>query len=256
MLGTLPKLVKGNMSKILKRSFLCAAISLSSVANASAETVEDDYDADYNFEYANATDINDPLEELNRAIFSFNSVVDDYFLEPVATGYDETVPEWGQNRVSNFLSNLTEPVTLVNATLQAKDEKAFTSLWRFLINTTFGVLGTFDAASEVGLKKDKETFGETLYSWGLTESPYLVLPFMGPTTLRDAGGDIIDFYINPFNYNEVLDSNVRLPIYVTNVISTRADLLPVTKNLDSTALDRYATYRSAYYQNFESQAQR
>lgn len=219
-------------------------------SNADDESFAEDFD----FTYGGNEEVNDPLEPFNRAVFSFNEVVDDYLLEPVARGYSDVVPVWGKKRVSNFLSNLTEPVNFVNATLQAKDQSAFTSLWRFIINTTFGLLGTFDAATEIGLTEKSESFGQTLYVWGFTDSPYLVLPVFGPSTLRDGVGLGVDFMVNPFNYNEVLDSNVRNPITVTRVIDTRASLLPVTDQLDATALDPYVTYRSSYLQNFEKRA--
>lgn len=245
------------MNDFFKYSFLAAALALGANSTASASLISDDsYEEEQALDYANSVEVNDPLEPMNRAIFEFNSVVDDFLLEPVATTYAENFPEWGQNRVGNFLGNLSEPITFVNSVLQAKDEKAFTSLWRFLINSTFGLLGTFDAATEVGLKKGSEGFGQTLYVWGMTDSPYLVLPLLGPSTLRDGVGGIADFYTSPFNYNPVLDSHIRNPIYVAEVIDTRAGLLPVTENLDNAALDRYVTYRSTYFQNFESRAER
>lgn len=237
-----------------KAAFIAAMSTASTEASAAMPlTLEGDYE--YDSEYSADLEVNDPIEPVNRAIFSFNSVLDNYLIEPVARGYVDYVPVWGRNRVNNFLSNLNEPVNLVNSTLQAKDEKAFTALWRFIINTTFGLLGTFDAASEVGLDKSSESFAQTLYVWGFTESPYLVIPFLGPSTVRDGLGGVADFYANPFNYNEVLDSDIRTPIYVAEAINTRANLLPVTDNLNNSALDPYTTYRSAYYQNFKVQAE-
>ena len=254
------------MKKLLLTTLLSTAsiVAFAQEASAANPTVADnqtkasakadaEFDLDLNSEYSEKP-VNDPIEPFNRAVFAFNTVVDDYLLKPVAIGYTKVMPEWGQHRVTNFLSNLAEPVNLVNSTLQAKDEAAFTALWRFIINSTFGLLGTFDAASEVGLEKKPESFGETLYTWGITESTYLVLPILGPSTIRDGVGNGVDYFANPFNYNEVLDSNVRTPIYVAKVIDGRAQLLPTTDKLDAAALDRYVTYRSSYLQNFEKRA--
>jgi len=249
------------MKKLILTTLLSTAtiIAFSNTA-AAAPTIannqtiaDDEFDLDLNSEYAQKP-INDPLESFNRAVFSFNDVVDDFLLEPVAIGYTTVMPKWGQKRVSNFLSNLGEPVNLVNSTLQAKDQSAFTALWRFIINSTFGLLGTFDAASEIGLAKKPESFGETLYVWGVEESPYLVLPILGPSTLRDGVGFGVDYALNPFNYNTVIDSDERYIIAAARIVDTRARLLPTTDKLDEIALDRYVTYRSSYLQNFEKSA--
>jgi phospholipid-binding lipoprotein MlaA len=250
------------MKKLFLTTFLSIAtiVAFSNIASAAAPTIADnqsaggdEFDLELSSEYA-ATSVNDPLESFNRAVFSFNDVVDDFLLEPIAIGYTKVVPEWGQKRVSNFLSNLSEPVNLVNSTLQAKDQSAFTALWRFIINSTFGLLGTFDAASEVGLAKKSESFGETLYVWGVKDSPYLVLPILGPSTLRDGIGFGADYAFNPFNYNAVIDSSERYIIAGARIVDTRSRLLPTTDKLDKIALDRYATYRSSYLQNFAKNA--
>jgi phospholipid-binding lipoprotein MlaA len=257
------------MKKLFENTYKFAAISAFVIAvsanTASAASVNIDptrsskldekgFGEDFDFTYGVEDEVYDPIEPFNRAIFSFNEVVDDFLLEPIARGYSNVVPVWGKKRVGNFLSNLSEPINFVNATLQANDQSAFTSLWRFIINTTFGLLGTFDAATEVGLTEKPESFGETLYVWGITESPYLVLPLFGPSTFRDGVGLGVDYVINPFNYNEILDDSVRTPITVTRVVDTRAGLLPITDQLDSAALDPYVTYRSSYLQNFEKRA--
>lgn len=255
------------MKQFLKGSTAAAAILLFSTVSANAATSvgvnptnysgateEENFDLEFNDEFATDAKVNDPLEPFNRAVFEFNAVVDDFLLEPVAKGYKQVVPQWGRDRVSNVLSNLSEPVNLVNSTLQGKGEGALTAVWRFIINTTFGVLGTFDAASEVGLEHKSEGFGQTLYSWGATDSPYLVLPILGPSTVRDGVGTVADYFSNPFNYDSVVGQDERLAIGVTTAIATRAGLLDTTAKIEAQALDPYVAYRSFYLQNFEKRA--
>lgn len=206
-------------------------------------------DVDIDDEGANYNDDNDPIEPVNRAVFKFNTVIDNMIFHPVATGYRAIVPQWGRQRVSNVFYNISEPVTVVNSVLQADPENAFTSLWRFIINSTFGLLGTFDPATDIGLKARQEDFGQTLGVWGFTNSPYLVLPIIGPSTLRDGVGLIADYYTNPF-YNGMIieDKGIRWGLLAVRYIDLRASLLNVTDDIDRTSVDRYATYRSAFLQ--------
>ncbi|PIR34472.1 MAG: hypothetical protein COV36_00685 [Alphaproteobacteria bacterium CG11_big_fil_rev_8_21_14_0_20_44_7] len=204
--------------------------------------------------YEQEVEIYDPIEPVNRAIFEFNNVVDGVLLKPVAQIYEGVVPQWGRDRVSNVLYNLSEPIIMINSALQGDDVNAFTSLWRFIINSTFGLLGTFDAASEIGLEPRKEDFGQTLYVWGVEESPYLVLPLLGPSTLRDGVGVAVDYYVDPLNYEEVFDDEERVIHSVAEVINSRTELLPVTEKIDNTAIDPYATYRALFLQKRKSDA--
>lgn len=203
---------------------------------------------------ANAAEEYDPFEPINRGIFEFNTVVDGLLLKPAAQIYRGVVPEYGRERVSNVVNNLGEPVTVVNSVFQGDAENAFTSLWRFIINSTFGVLGIFDAASEVGLKPRSEDFGQTLRVWGIEESPYFVLPILGPSTFGDTTGLVVDWYTNPFNYEGTTNEEFVVGYTVVRAIDKRTNLLPVTDELDRTSLSRYAAYRSAYLQNRESEA--
>lgn len=208
---------------------------------------------EYELEYA-APEASDDFEGVNRAIFEFNNVVDGVILKPAGQIYRGVVPEWGRDRVTNALYNLSEPVTVVNSVLQGDDVNAFTALWRFIINSTFGLLGTFDAASELGLEPRSEDFGQTLYSWGFTDSSYLVLPILGPSTVRDTIGLGVDFFIDPFNYDSVVEGDARLAHAVTEAIDSRYRLLPVTDHVEKTSLDPYATYKSLYLQKREEDA--
>ena len=175
---------------------------------------------------------NDPLEPMNRAIFQFNEVVDDNIFEPVAKTYKYITPDPVETGVSNFFSNIGEVSTIANDVFQFKFKQAGYDFLRFSINTTIGVLGIFDVATSVGLKKNNEDFGQTLGYWGIPQGPYLVLPFFGASTFRDAPGLYADMQISPINQ---LDNEEELTLNALNAISTRARLLRATKILDTAA---------------------
>ena len=175
---------------------------------------------------------NDPLEPMNRAIFQFNEVVDDNIFEPVAKTYKYVTPDPVETGVSNFFSNIGEVSTIANDVFQFKFKQAGYDFLRFSINTTIGVLGIFDVATSVGLKKNNEDFGQTLGYWGIPQGPYLVLPFFGASTFRDAPGLYADMQISPINQ---LDNEEELTLNALNAISTRARLLRATKILDTAA---------------------
>src|SRR5215813_1192619 len=141
---------------------------------------------------------NDPLEPMNRKILDFNLFVDRILFKPVAQGYRWIVPEYGRNRLRNFLDNLNEPVIFINDTLQGEFSRANTTAGRFLFNSTFGIGGLWDRASEIGMEKQSGDFGQTLYAWGVPDGPYLVLPILGPSNPRDAVGLAVDSYLDPF----------------------------------------------------------
>jgi len=162
---------------------------------------------------------NDPLEPMNRAIFQFNEVVDDNIFEPVAKTYKYITPDPVETGVSNFFSNIGEVSTIANDVFQFKFKQAGYDFLRFSINTTIGVLGIFDVATSVGLKKNNEDFGQTLGYWGIPQGPYLVLPFFGASTFRDAPGLYADMQISPINK---LDNEEELTLNALNAISTRA----------------------------------
>ena len=193
---------------------------------------------------------NDPLEPMNRAIFEFNEVVDDNILEPVAKGYRYVTPDPVERSVSNFFNNLGEINTIINSALQMKLDKTITSSSRLAINSTVGVLGLFDVATSLGIQREREDFGQTLGHYGISSGPYLVLPFFGPSSFRDAPGFYADVMmeksISPI-YTE-LHHEERQAIQATNVIDTRANLLKATKILDTAAKDKYIFLRESYLQ--------
>ena len=192
----------------------------------------------------------DPLEPMNRAIFGFNEVVDDAILEPVAEGYRYITPDPIEDSISNFFNNLGEINTIVNSALQLKLDKTISSSSRFVINSTVGVLGLFDVATTLGIDRHREDFGQTLGHYGISPGPYLVLPFFGPSSLRDAPGFYIDVLIekdiSPIHTE--LHHEERQIIQATNVIDTRANLLKATKILDTAAKDKYIFLRESYLQ--------
>ncbi len=190
--------------------------------------------------------IADPLEGVNRAIFGFNQTVDGLFLAPVAQLYRDVVPEWGRDRVGNALNNMLAPVHFINAVLQADGKGAFTAFWRFIINSTIGLGGTFDVAkSNAGLNPTNFSYSQTMGRYGIGSGPYLMIPVIGSSTPRDLTGMVLGSLTNPFN---ALNSNFVVGRNVTNVIDSREEFLDITRDIEATSFDPYATYRSAYAQ--------
>jgi phospholipid-binding lipoprotein MlaA len=192
---------------------------------------------------------NDPLEPMNRAIFGFNEIVDDNIFEPVAKTYKYITPDPIETGVSNFFSNVGEVSTIANDVFQFKFKQAGYDFLRFSINTTVGIFGIFDVASSVGLEKNKEDFGQTLGYWGVPQGPYLVLPFFGSSSFRDAPGLYADRQISPV---QQLHNKEELALDTLSVIDIRARLLRATKILDTAAKDKYIFIRESYLQKRES----
>jgi phospholipid-binding lipoprotein MlaA len=188
----------------------------------------------------------DPWESFNRGTHAVNDAIDGAVLKPVAKGYKAVTPGFVQAGVSNAMGNLGEPVTGVNALLQGKPKDALTTVGRFAINTLFGVFGLWDVATPMGLEQKDEDFGQTLGVWGVKPGPYLVLPLLGPSSVRDTAGRIVDVPLNPTRYID--NSGASAAISVINVVNTRASLLDAEKVLDTAALDKYSFLRDAYLQ--------
>lgn len=195
---------------------------------------------------AKAHTIHDPFESVNRAIFSFNELVDKYVFKPIAKTYIKILPKWSRERIHSFLQNLKEPVTFANALLQRDADRTFTAFWRFNINSTLGIGGLFDIAGIQGLEHRQEDFGQTLGTYGTSTGPFLMLPFMGPSNIRDAAGDIADGLIDPFNY--LMTKETLWVIHPVSIVDKRANLLPITDEIERTSFDPYATLRSMYIQ--------
>ncbi len=191
-------------------------------------------------------DASDPLEPMNRVVYRFNDVVDRAILKPVASTYVKITPTLIQTGVGNFFSNLGEPVVIVNDVLQGKLPQGASDSARLVFNSTFGVFGLIDVATPMGHPKHNEDFGQTFAVWGAGEGWYLVLPILGPSTVRDAMGLYPGFELDPVvRLNEV---RVRNSLYALRSIDTRAHLMGATRIRDTAALDGYLFTRSAYRQ--------
>lgn len=187
----------------------------------------------------------DPWEPLNRKTFAFNEFLDRYFLKPVAQGYQAVTPEPVDTSVTNFFANLREVPSFVNHLAQARPKDAAADAGRFIINTTVGVFGLFDVASKLGIEQKNADFGLTLGRWGASSGPYLVLPFLGPSSVRDATGQAFDAFTYPVFY---LESQDELPLRALEIVDGRADLLETEKLITG---DRYVFLRNLYLQRRE-----
>ena len=220
-----------NQAQPVKRIALAATVSVAALLTGCATTTGP----------ANPAD---PLESMNRSIYSFNDKVDAAVLKPVATAYQTVTPRLARSGVTNFFDNLGDAWSFVNNVLQGQGEGAYNSMVRFSVNTVFGIGGLFDVASEAGIQRAKQDFGQTLGRWGVPTGPYLVLPFFGPSTVRDTAGMVVDAYGYPAN--SVDDVRWRNSLYGLRVVNRRADLLKAGDMLDSVALDKYSLMRDVY----------
>ena len=186
----------------------------------------------------------DPLEPLNRGIYRFNDVVDKAVVKPVAKGYNAVMPPFGMTMVSNFFSNLDDVVVFANDLLQFKFAQGLSDGTRFMVNSTLGVFGLFDIASSGGLIKHNEDFGQTLGKWGVGNGPYIVLPILGPSTLRDGVGLYADSYASPTYQLEHM--RTRNQAFLVKGVNRRAELLDQEKVLNEAMLDPYQFRRDTY----------
>jgi len=195
--------------------------------------------------------VHDPWEGTNRGIFAFNEGVDRWFLEPVATGWDFVMPDPVQSSLKRFFRNLGFPVVFVNDLLQGKPVAAAQDVGRFLLNSTAGIAGLFDPATEVGLPTNDEDFGQTLGVWGVPPGPYLVLPLLGPSSPRDTGGLAVDSatLVYPF----FLPWFVNFASTSVNIVNRRSLLLETIREERKSAFDFYVAVRNAYVQRRENQ---
>ncbi|MFP3569238.1 VacJ family lipoprotein [Paraburkholderia sp. SIMBA_030] len=188
----------------------------------------------------------DPLEGLNRTIFTVNDKLDQYALKPVAKGYVRVTPQPVRDSVTNFFSNIGDVYIAANNLLQLKITDGVEDIMRIVINTVFGVGGLFDVATLAKLPKHDNDLGLTLGHYGVPAGPYLVLPLFGPSTVRDAVGSIGNYYVNPLSYID--PPGLSWALYGLNVINTRANLLNASDVLEGAALDKYSFVRNAYLQ--------
>lgn len=191
----------------------------------------------------------DPYEGFNRAMFSVNEGID-VVVKPVAQGYDTVTPRLVKAGIGNFFGNIADIWTALNNFLQGKGQQGVSDLGRVLVNTTFGIAGLFDVASEMGYEKHSEDFGQTLGVWGVGDGSYWVLPVLGPRTTRDTFGVAVDMYADPIP--AIDDIPVRNTLMGIRLIDKRASLLPADKVVEQAAFDKYNYIRDAYLQNRRS----
>ena len=197
------------------------------------------------------------LESYNRAVFTFNSAADYFVIKPIAKGYRAITTEFIRERVHDFFENLKEPASMINHSLQGNFSESGNSLGRFAVNTTLGLLGTFDVASGWGLEKNKTGFDKTLASWCVPDGPFFMLPFLGPSTPRATAGWVADTASDPLYwanyYTHFGDDWQRYTFYygitALGFISLREENIELLDNLTANSVDPYATIKAAYIQN-------
>ncbi len=219
------RVIATDRTKRFGRSLICAGLALLPLGAALAEE--------------------DPWQGFNRKMFRFNDTLDGYFIKPVAKGYKAIAPQFVEDGVHNFYKNIGDIGNLVNNLLQAKFHDAGVDTSRFFLNSTIGVLGTMDVATKMGLERNDEDVGQTLGAWGVPSGNYLVLPFFGPTTIRDGIGMAGDAFTQPYAY---MSGPAPYALFAGQVIDTRASLLSAEKVIIG---DRYIFIRDAYLQNRE-----
>lgn len=224
--------MKGTSLLIKVIAAFALAISSPLIANAS----------DHEQEQINV----DPWEGFNRTMFSFNETIDTYALKPVAKGYKTVTPDVVETGVGNFFSNLSDVGSMLNNVLQFKGQAAAEDMMRVLINSTIGLAGLIDVATPIGLPEHNEDFGQTLGYWGVDTGPYLVLPFFGPSNVRDGVGLVADSAVDPVG--EVDPIRTRNQLYALRIIDDRARLLAAENLING---DRYTAIRDAYLQRRE-----
>lgn len=190
----------------------------------------------------------DPLQQLNRTVYELNfEILDPALIKPLATLYDRLSPRPVRIGINNFFSNLDEIPNAVNSLLQGKIGQAANDTGRFIVNSVFGLGGVFDIATDAGMQLSQgEDFGQTLAVWGVSEGPYLMLPFLGPSTLRDAPSNVLDSFLDPFAYND--NYGMRAGIKAIDIVALRAELLGID---DVMSGDKYIFVRDVYLQNRE-----
>ena len=206
-------------------------------------------------ERADAEAVNDPLEPTNRAIHGVNTYLDETVMEPVSEAYRDNAPDWLRTGVHNVLTNLREPYIAGNDLLQGNSKAAADALGRFLVNSTFGLLGTKDAVADTGGAKFKDSdLGMTMAVWGIGEGPYLVLPFFGPSNLRDGTGRVAEFWADPSGAVFAAQGLTAVTVVRTggDVLDTRTAFLDPVREIRRNSIDEYAAMRSLYRQHREA----
>jgi phospholipid-binding lipoprotein MlaA len=224
------------------RAFTALALAVGILSGCSTAPVPEDPE-----ERAEYEQTNDPYEPTNRDIFEFNQMLDRSLIKPAAEGYRAAMPPWGRDRVDDFLSNMNAPVIFMNDVLQGEGGRAAETAGRFLMNSTFGVLGMVDVAKHAGIQKHSEDFGQTMAVWGVPEGPYIMLPLLGPTSPRDGIGMGVDMVADPIGWYAPTWANITRT--VVSGVNTREQYLDILDEVERSSLDYYASIRSMYRQN-------
>jgi phospholipid-binding lipoprotein MlaA len=198
-----------------------------------------------------ANDPRDPLENFNRSVYRFNETMDRAVFNPISRTYQAVLPDFVDRGISNVFSNLGDVPVIANDILQGKGGQAVSDFARVVFNTTIGIGGFFDVGSRIGLPKHDEDLGQTLATWGVGSGPYLVMPFLGPTTLRDAAGfGIQTTFLYPVSYVE--HDGYRAGLLALNYVDFKADLLSAQRILDDAGVDSYDFVKNAYLERREN----
>jgi len=241
---SLPAFARGTVALLAP----CLVLSLA-LAGCATPPPASDPDAVADFKATN-----DPLEPTNRFIYKVNDTADKYAFKPLAQGYVAVVPHPVRDSVHNFLLNMSAPTMLVSDIAQANPNRAATTIWRFTVNSLLGVGGLFDVAAWVGVKANSNDFNTTLGVWGVSEGPYLVLPFFGPSSVRGAVGLGVDSAADPYGWAPTGYGihTLNYTSFVATAIDTRSRYLTDLDRVKAQALDPYATIRSLYRQNSQA----
>lgn len=201
---------------------------------------------------------NDPLEPLNRFFFGFNQIFDGTLLKPISIMYRGLIPQYGRNGIANFIDNIFSPVVFINHLLQGQGERAATTFVRFFLNSTIGILGLFDAAKEIGMPGYEATFNQTLTVWGADTGPYLMLPFLGPSSVRGLIGIAGEYYMNPLTYytnnkhhrynHYGQQRKLLYALYGLDIVGRRSKLIDALNDLERNSVDYYTAVRTIYFQ--------
>ncbi|MCI0429395.1 MAG: VacJ family lipoprotein [Rhodospirillales bacterium] len=225
---------------------MCAGLAALAVVAGCASVPPKDSPA-----YQEYVERNDPLEPMNRYFFEVNRGLDELFLKPAAAAYNAALPDPVQDSVRAFLNNLRTPIILINDLLQGDGDRAYITLSRFIVNTSIGLLGLFDVASEIKLDYHDEDFGQTLAVAGVNSGPYLMLPLLGPTNPRDLVGRVVDFAFDPLTY--VGSFEARAGRMATDTVDSRNRNAEAIEALEEGSIDFYATVRDASRQRREDE---
>ncbi len=224
---------------------VCLAVAILGLAACATRPASSDRAALAAYEEAG-----DPLEPLNRYFFDLTNFVDFILIRPLAEIYRALAPAFVRRGIGNSLSNLSAPVTFVNDVLQGEPRRAAQTLWRFGVNSTIGVGGVFDVAARAGVERHGEDFGQTLAVYGVPAGPYIFIPFMGPSSVRDVLGSGVDTFISPTAYTNLSDTAVLRGARTTlGILNGRANLLDIDRQIQRTSVDPYTALRSFYRQN-------